>query len=248
MTDAERIQLLFGPYRAPPLKKGDRALCLYRDRQVVITGWSDAPISWPLCMAFGSPHGRPGPLIDEELARAIQHESLSAIQYWWGVSDTTVKKWRRRLGVTRKNNEGTRRLMLDTIEHILEGRSETARKAAAGRRRSLRVSRGRAAIWSQDELALLGRMPDKEVAQRTGRSLGAVNKKRKELHLPALTEGPEGVHPKFWTAEEDEAIRTLPPEEVARRFKRSLVAIRQRRYHLGVPLQTEAAIARPPEA
>jgi hypothetical protein len=29
MTDRERVQLLFGPYQAPPLKRGDRATCLY---------------------------------------------------------------------------------------------------------------------------------------------------------------------------------------------------------------------------
>jgi hypothetical protein len=49
MTDRERVMLLFGPYRAPPLRRGDRAFCRVRDREVVITGWSDAPLSWPRC-------------------------------------------------------------------------------------------------------------------------------------------------------------------------------------------------------
>jgi hypothetical protein len=46
---AEYIQLLHGPYTAPSLKRGDKATCLYRDGDVIITGWSDARISWPRC-------------------------------------------------------------------------------------------------------------------------------------------------------------------------------------------------------
>jgi hypothetical protein len=44
LTDADRVKLLFGPYKAPPLQRGDRATCLYRDTTVIITRWSDAPI------------------------------------------------------------------------------------------------------------------------------------------------------------------------------------------------------------
>jgi hypothetical protein len=29
-------------------------------------------------------------LVDEELARAIRHESAAAIQFWWGVSGSVV--------------------------------------------------------------------------------------------------------------------------------------------------------------
>jgi hypothetical protein len=32
MTPRERTKLLFGPYKCPRLKRGDRALCLVRDR------------------------------------------------------------------------------------------------------------------------------------------------------------------------------------------------------------------------
>jgi len=44
MTDPDCVKLLFGPYKAPALKRGDRARCLYRDTTVIITRWSDAPI------------------------------------------------------------------------------------------------------------------------------------------------------------------------------------------------------------
>ena len=47
MTDRERVKLLFGPYKAPPLRRGDRAVCLYRDCDVIVTSWTDARIPAP---------------------------------------------------------------------------------------------------------------------------------------------------------------------------------------------------------
>jgi hypothetical protein len=40
-------QLLHGPYTPQPLRRGDKATCLFRDCDVVITGWSDGHIPWP---------------------------------------------------------------------------------------------------------------------------------------------------------------------------------------------------------
>jgi hypothetical protein len=44
MNDADRIQLLFGPDRAPAAKRGDVAFCSVRDYPVLVIGWSAAPI------------------------------------------------------------------------------------------------------------------------------------------------------------------------------------------------------------
>lgn len=44
---SDRHKLLHGPYQAPAFQRGDRATCLYRDVEVVITSWTDAPIPWP---------------------------------------------------------------------------------------------------------------------------------------------------------------------------------------------------------
>jgi hypothetical protein len=74
MKHPDRIKLLFGPYRAPPLRRGDRAFCLFRDCDVVVTSWTNAPISWPRCRALDRPLGGSGLLVDEELARAVKHE------------------------------------------------------------------------------------------------------------------------------------------------------------------------------
>jgi hypothetical protein len=77
----EYARLLHGPYTAPSLKRGDKATCLYRDGDVIITGWCDARISWPRCQLPGT-RGGSGLLVDEELARAVRCESSMAIRYW----------------------------------------------------------------------------------------------------------------------------------------------------------------------
>jgi hypothetical protein len=79
-----RLDLLFGPYGTPRLKVGQRAQCLYRDCDVVVTSWTDAPIPWPRCRSVEQPRARPGLLVNDELARAIRSESNLAIQRWWG--------------------------------------------------------------------------------------------------------------------------------------------------------------------
>jgi hypothetical protein len=116
MTDRDRVRLLHGPYAPPPLRKGDRAVCLFRDRTVVIKSWTARPHPWPRCRALDGPGGGSGILLDEELARAVRHESAAAVCHWWGVSEGVVWRWRRVLGVTRTSNEGTRRLNRAAVE------------------------------------------------------------------------------------------------------------------------------------
>jgi hypothetical protein len=97
MRDDSRPQLLFGPYAPPPLKRGDRAFCLFKDCDVVITSWTDARLPWPRCRPL---EGRSHPwlLVEEELVRAVRNESATALAYWWGVSEGVVWRWRKALG------------------------------------------------------------------------------------------------------------------------------------------------------
>jgi len=127
MTDRERVKLLFGPYQAPPLKRGDRATRLFRDATVVITGWTDARIAWPRCRALDSTGGGSGLLVDEELARAVRHESAAAAIFWWGASKTAVQNWRRALGVGRTDNAGTARLVRAAAEKGAVTRTASSR-------------------------------------------------------------------------------------------------------------------------
>src|SRR5438874_4584445 len=94
-----KSNLLGGPYQPPALRKGDRTTCLYRDGDVVITAWTDAPLSWPRCRALQH-RGGSGLLVTEDLVRAIRTESAQALKWWFGVSTHTVWCWRRAFGVT----------------------------------------------------------------------------------------------------------------------------------------------------
>ena len=68
MPDPDKVRLLFGPYKPPPLKRGDVAFCYIRDYPVVVIGWSDARIPWPRCQPLDPPRQGRGLLIDDELA------------------------------------------------------------------------------------------------------------------------------------------------------------------------------------
>src|SRR5262249_40379222 len=110
MTDPDQIRLLFGPYRPPLVRRGDRTHRLCRHGDVIVTSWSYGRIPWPRCQAEGTHGGGSGLLVDEELARAVRHESAAAVCFWWGVTAGVVWRWRQALGVSRKENEGSQRL------------------------------------------------------------------------------------------------------------------------------------------
>ena len=166
----ERIKLLFDPYKPPALNVGDRAFCLYRDAEVIVYDWSLATVSWPLCYQANRRGVGKGILVDDELARAIRHESVMAIQYWWGVSQKTVCKWRAALGIRRLDAEGSRRLIHQAALEALNAR----RNRAAGEIR----------LWTAAELALLETLPDVEVVCRTGRTYHGVRSMRRQMGSP----------------------------------------------------------------
>ena len=238
MTGRERARLLFGPYHAPPLKRGDRATCLFRDCEVVVTGWTDARIPWPRCRALDSPGGGSGLLVDEELARAVRHEAAAAVMFWWSGSKTAAQNWRRALGVGRTDNEGTARLILAVAEKGADAmRAREWTEEEREQRRRLNADKGLAAnlitgyhgpLWTPEDIALLGTIPDEAVARRTGRTAGAVRQKREELGIP----NPAGNR---WTAEGIALLGTLPDREVARRLGRSLQSVTQKRIKLAIP-------------
>jgi hypothetical protein len=230
VVDLEQVKLLFGPYKAPALQRGDKAFSHVRDYPVVIVGWSDARISWPRCRPLDPPRLGTGLLIDDELARAIQHEAALAVSYWWGPHVSTVHHWRKVLGVTRKNNEGTHRLVLGTITKTLAARFGDGRSGHRGS--SPFPARGRTAVWTPEEMALLGAFSDAEVAQRTGRSQPAVLKKREQLGRPARTAQGGAYKGRFWSANEEKLVRTLPQQEAAKVTGRSLRAVLTRKKYL----------------
>ena len=202
MTVPKNCRLLFGPYVAPALRSGDRATCLVRDCDVIVTSWTDARIPWPRCQPPG--RGGNGVLVDEELARAVRHEAAVAIRYWWGVGTETMAWWRRALGVVgHDGTEGSRRLILaagqvgaDFVKH--DGLSDTVCDQISTRSKELnliRFARAKPAKkpWSKRELVLLGKHPDELVAQRIGRTAVAVRVMRTKLRIPPALDRRRGL-------------------------------------------------------
>lgn len=227
LSDRDRVKLLFGPYGMPPLKRGDRTWCLYRDCPVVVIGIHDAPIPWPRCRPLHARGGGKGLLVDDELARAIRHESVLAIRYWWGVSRNVVTRWRQALGVKLMDSEGTRRLKRAAIQAGIAGRHKGKLKRRLRKTVSLDGEQG--LLWTAEEQALLGVLPDKEVARRTRRSRTAVMVKRRKLGRPAV------ANPRHWKRHEIALLGTAPDREVAARLGRSQSAVEHKRERLGIP-------------
>jgi len=138
---------------------------------VVITSWTDARISWPRCRAIDQTGGS-GLLVDEELARAVRTESALAIKHWWGVSKNAVQNWRRALGVTRKGNPGTMRLVKARAARnakAFRGRRLTPEQVEQRRQAAIRLNLvqylkahppSNPPAWTAKELALLGTASD----------------------------------------------------------------------------------------
>jgi hypothetical protein len=189
-TDGKH-DLLFGPYTPPALRRGDRATCLFRDADVIITGWSDGRIPWPRCRRLDTHGGGSGLLVDNDLARAVRTESSLAIQYWFGVKVSVVWRWRKALGVSRWDTMGSRRLLRQNSEAgaaSLRGKRippELVQRRVQNRRSKgpIKMHRWREAGWTADQLALLGTMPDGELAARIGRTEGAVRVQRSRLGI-----------------------------------------------------------------
>jgi hypothetical protein len=221
MEDAERFRLL-GKYTAPRFRNGQHVYCQVRG-EMVITGITDAPIPWPIGRRGG---GRHSLLVYKGLARAVRRESNQAVAYWWGSTPQTISKWRKALCV-QQANEGTRRLCQDHIAEYGDAMRALGVKKARDPERCRKIAEARRAnpspphVMEAMHAARRGSHHTEEARQR----MSATHRQRGTL-LP-------GTVPS--TADEDELVRTLPAEDVARRTGRSLQAVYARRSRLQVP-------------
>jgi hypothetical protein len=131
-------------------------------------------------------------LVEEVLARAVRKESAAAVQHWWGVSRSTVMKWRKALGADRRNNPGSRRLVRAAVEAAASAQRgappsaeqvEHRRQASAARNARANEPLYGGAMWTEEELAVLGTAPDAEVAALLGRTVDGVACKRLRLGI-----------------------------------------------------------------
>jgi hypothetical protein len=241
-TDPDKVKLLLGPYRCPRLHRGDRAQCLYRDKDVIVTGLSAGRIPWPLCLPTGG-RGQPGLLVEEELARAVRCESVLALRHWWGASPRVVWCWRQALGVAR-HNEGSLRLYRlhgRAVGDSLRGKPLPPEAVERRRRTAIELNLGQylqpcpngSRPWTDDELTLLGTMTDHALALQLWRSVNAVRSDRVRHGIAphpdqqAWRDVPSAGQP--WTHEDDDLVLRLSPGEAADRLGRSVQAVYDRR-------------------
>ena len=136
------------------------------------------------------------------------------------------------------DNEGTHRLIQGSAEkgdEAIKEREWTPEEREQGRQ--MNAEKGLAdnlilgyhrPLWTPDDIALLGTLPDTEVARRTGRTVNAVRLKREELGIPNQAGN-------RWRPEDITLLGRLPDREVARSLGRPLHAVTQKRCKLGIP-------------
>jgi Ni/Co efflux regulator RcnB len=124
MNDADRLRLLFGPYRPPRCRVGGWLRCAVRGK-VRVVAMSDARIPWPLTYAGN----HPVPVVCGGLLKTLRRESAQAVEHWFGLSVWNSWKLRKALGVPRAN-EGTSRVHGDWMpERIAHRDPEVFRRA-----------------------------------------------------------------------------------------------------------------------
>lgn len=188
---------LLGTYTPPPARVGDRLYCRSRRAWCKVTSWTDGPIPWPKGVQVGIRSG-PALIVTRELERAIRTESAIALKHWFGVRTNTVWRWRRHFIpgeghvrtrgdriIQRRNSAAgadvTRGVPLS--DEVCDARSAAAK--AAGRQPPPRWA---TTGWTAEQLALLGTMPDADLAAKIGRTPEAVRCKRTAAGIPTHTD------------------------------------------------------------
>src|SRR6266853_6268585 len=96
------------------------------------------------------------------------------------------------------------------VERLLPKRAIAFKKSQG---RILKASN----LWQEWEIRLLGRLPDRDVARRTGRTCRAAASKRRQLGF--LRRPPRSAAP--WTPEHLRLLGKFPDKEVARKLNRN---------------------------
>jgi hypothetical protein len=199
---------LLGTYSTPAFRYGDVVVCeLYGE--VTLVGLRDAPIPWPV----GKKRGRRvrSLVLYAGLAEAVRRESAAAIMHWWRVGAETVWRWRKALGAG-PTTEGTSRLRAQA-EH-LPALLAAALPTLSSPERAAKIAAAKRGVARPPESARAsGR------AHIGRRHTAEARRKMSEAHKGGSGPG------RRWSAQEDELVRTLTPQEAARRTGRSVVAV-----------------------
>jgi hypothetical protein len=89
--------------------------------------------------------------------------------------------------------------------------------------------------WNRAGLALLGTMPDAQLAKRLGRSVKSIVHKRGLLGIPAILTSHHEIIT-FWTPERQALLGTRPDRQLALLWKKPYALVARRRWELGIPV------------
>lgn len=226
MLDRDRFRLLC-KYETPRVRVGNVLTCEARDFDVIVIGYTDGRIPWPVGKRKGSA-GRGSPVVYGGLADAVRRESNQAVSYWFGVTPHTVSKWRKALGVG-LTNAGTNRLRSDYTDESWAVAARKKAVAKAGdperRRKISEAQKGRIPPPHVLEAARKART-GKPQPPHVGPIVAAAVRKRKAAGLVN--------HGRVWTDEEDQIVRDHPGTVAARMLGRTLDSVYSRRIRLGL--------------
>src|SRR5574341_1006779 len=83
--------------------------------------------------------------------------------------------------------------------------------------------------WKPEEIAMLGKYPDQEIARRTGWRYKVIAAKRKKLGVPY-----EAARVRPWSSAEDKLLGTMSDNDVAKRLNRTIESVWNRRRKLRI--------------
>jgi transposase-like protein len=179
---------------------------------------------------FDGNDGGSGLWVNDELVKAIRTESAAALKLWFGVTAGVVWKWRKAFGVGgHGNTKGSKRAIRaaaklatealkakEWTDAELDAKAATAKRF--GHRPGVRWTPERGGR-TPEQIALLGTDHDQVIAQKLGRSLGAVATQRTARKIPAFSGSPG--RGQTWTVEELALLGTDHDEAVAAKIGRT---------------------------
>lgn len=212
IPESSRSHLIGKVVQCPRCKIGKILTCVIRG-DTIVTRLRETPHGvWPVgrsVVAIGP--GGHHMIVTPELADAIGRESSIGIMRMLGVGKSLVTTWRRELGIA-QHNAGTLRLKAEET-----GTPETL--AAYN-------TTNHPALWSDDDLALLGTDSDAAIAVEIGKTQQAVAAMRRRRGIKAIrTYSTRQV----WCDNDDAIVSNNNNATAAQILKRTVDQIKWRR-------------------
>ncbi len=185
---------LIGTYPTPAVRLGQRVHCNYRGKWCRVTSYTAAPIPWPRVQPLKQ-RGGSGLWVNATLERAVRTESDAALRHWFGLSPSAAHSLRVWAGVEwHDTTSGTRRAKkaaADPVAAVTRGAElpdEACDRRAENAKRLKLIEHAQAKRWpdgwTPEKDAMLGTLPDGEVAKQVGKSWPAVQARRVKLGIP----------------------------------------------------------------